>query len=82
MQTDDSYIRNTLRTLVGINSINPDLVPGAPGEGDVARFIASELSDMGVEPDLTEIAAQPARPPRVLSTSWAFADFGVHNSRN
>ncbi len=74
MQTDDNYIRNTLRTLVGINSINPDLVPGAPGEGDIARFIAAELSDMGVEPDLTEIA------PRRFNVTAKLTSTGTGNS--
>ena len=74
MQTDDNYIRNTLRTLVGINSINPDLVPGAPGEGDIARFIAAELSDMGVEPDLTEIA------PRRFNVTAKLTGTGTGNS--
>jgi acetylornithine deacetylase len=39
-----------LSDLVSINSINPDLVPGGRGEGEIARFIAnwSEQADLEV----------------------------------
>lgn len=49
-----------LADLVAINSINPDLVPGAPGEGAIARFIAAWLSDAGLEVQLDEL--RPGRP--------------------
>ena len=42
-------ITNLLRELVAIDSINPDLVPGGAGEGEIARFVASWLQRMGVE---------------------------------
>jgi len=29
-----------LSELVSINSINPDLIPGAPGEAEIAQYIA------------------------------------------
>jgi acetylornithine deacetylase/succinyl-diaminopimelate desuccinylase family protein len=49
-----------LRQLVAIDSINPDLVPGSAGEGEIARFIANWLERAGVEVVLDEPA--PGRP--------------------
>lgn len=49
-----------LSELVAINSINPDLVPGAPGEAEIARYIASWLERAGLEVQLVETA--PGRP--------------------
>lgn len=49
-----------LHALVSINSINPDLVHGAPGEGDIARFIAAWLERAGLEVELDE--STPHRP--------------------
>lgn len=41
-----------LKDLVAINSINPDLVPGAPGEAKIANFIAQWLKQRGLEVQL------------------------------
>lgn len=46
--------------LVAIESINPDLVAGGAGEGEVATFVAAWLADAGLEVDLYEAA--PGRP--------------------
>ncbi|MGE5775081.1 MAG: ArgE/DapE family deacylase [Chloroflexota bacterium] len=46
-----------LSDLVAINSINPDLVPGAPGEAEIARYIAGWLEDAGLDVQLVESAA-------------------------
>ncbi len=46
--------------LVAIDSVNPDLVQGGAGEGDVARFIAGWLERAGLEVQLDE--ARPGRP--------------------
>ncbi len=43
-----------LSDLVSINSINPDLVPGAPGESEIAHYIASWLEKAGLEVQLVE----------------------------
>lgn len=49
-----------LYDLVSINSINPDLVPGAPGEGEVAHYIAQWLQRAGLEVHLHEpVAGRP-----------------------
>jgi len=49
-----------LRDLVSINSINPDLVPGSPGEGEIAHYIADWLKLNGLEVELSE--SVPGRP--------------------
>ncbi|PYR24867.1 MAG: acetylornithine deacetylase [Acidobacteria bacterium] len=49
-----------LRELVAINSINPTLVPGAPGEAAVADAIAIELRRIGLDVIVDDIA--PGRP--------------------
>jgi acetylornithine deacetylase len=48
MQIDRDYIRQTLVRLVQINSVNPTLAPSAPGEAEIARFIASSLASFGL----------------------------------
>lgn len=48
------------RALIKIDSRNPTLVPGAPGEGDVARTLASVLDDWGFAVQLVD--AGPGRP--------------------
>ena len=46
MQIDRRYTLETLARLVQINSINPTLAPGAPGESEIAgvhRRVAARL---------------------------------------
>jgi len=49
-----------LRELVAINSVNPTLVPGAPGERDVAEAVAVELRQLGLDVSIETVA--PGRP--------------------
>ncbi len=49
-----------LSDLVSINSINPDLIPGAPGEAEIARHIASWTEKAGLEVHIH--APVPGRP--------------------
>src|SRR5438876_10564215 len=49
-----------LRDLVAINSVNPTLVPGAPGEGEVARVIPAEMTRIGLDVTVEEVV--PGRP--------------------
>ena len=44
------------RALVRIDSRNPSLVPGAPGEGAIARFLAHVLQSWGLRVELQEAA--------------------------
>jgi acetylornithine deacetylase len=53
-------LQQLLSDLVAIDSINPDLVPGAAGEGQIARFIAGWLENAGLEVELEEVV--PGRP--------------------
>jgi acetylornithine deacetylase len=49
-----------LSDLVAINSVNPDLVPGSPGEGEIAHYIAQWLKGAGLEVQLVEsISGRP-----------------------
>lgn len=49
-----------LAELVAIDSINPDLVPGAAGEAEIAAYIANWLENAGLEIHLHDSA--PNRP--------------------
>jgi acetylornithine deacetylase len=49
-----------LRELVSIDSVNPSLVPGAAGEGQVAAFIADHMRRSGMDVELQEV--EPGRP--------------------
>jgi acetylornithine deacetylase len=57
---DAGYTVSTLQKLVQINSVNPGLVPGAPGEKEIASYINSELQQMGLNPEISDAA--PGRP--------------------
>jgi acetylornithine deacetylase len=48
------------KQLVAIDSINPELIPGAAGEGDIGRFIAEWFERAGLEVEVDEVA--PGRP--------------------
>jgi len=54
MQIDREYVRQTLVRLVQINSVNPTLAPGAPGEAGIARFIAASLASFGLKTESFE----------------------------
>src|ERR1700686_988546 len=56
MKLDHEYARDTLVRLVQINSINPTLAPGAPGEREIAGFIAESLRSAGLETEVFEPA--------------------------
>jgi acetylornithine deacetylase len=43
--------------LIAIDSVNPDLVPGAAGERAISEFLAHELKKLGADVELTEIAS-------------------------
>lgn len=49
-----------LSDLVAINSVNPSLVPGAPGEAELARYVAAWLERAGLEVQVIETV--PGRP--------------------
>jgi acetylornithine deacetylase len=49
-----------LRDLVAIDSVNPSLVPGGAGEGEIAERVAMTLRQLGLDVEVTEVA--PHRP--------------------
>lgn len=57
---DKTYLIETLQALVRINSINPDLIAGAPGEAEMARYIQGALQKMNIQPEISFPA--PDRP--------------------
>lgn len=59
-QTTRETLTALLHDLVAIQSINPDLVPGATGEGEVAAYIADWLKKAGCDVHLQEV--RPGRP--------------------
>src|SRR5687767_7661260 len=49
-----------LRQLVSIDSVNPSLVPGAGGEGEIADAVARHLRQLGMDVQIQEV--EPGRP--------------------
>jgi acetylornithine deacetylase len=49
-------LADLLADLVRIDSINPDLIEGAAGEGEIARFVAAWLEDAGLAVEVDEVA--------------------------
>src|SRR5512138_3682593 len=47
-------LEQLLSDLVSINSINPDLIPGSPGEAEIASYIAAWLERANLEVELQE----------------------------
>jgi acetylornithine deacetylase len=59
MSVDRPDLLRTLGDLVRINSINPRLVDGAPGEVEIAGYVAARLAELGLE-----VAAHEPEPGR------------------
>ena len=57
-------LTNLLADLVAINSVNPDLVPGGAGEGEMADYIAAWGRAAGLEVHVQQAA--PKRPNVIL----------------
>ncbi len=57
---DRNVLRELLRELVAIDSVNPSLVPGARGEAAAAEFLCDFLRRQGITAELQEAA--PGRP--------------------
>jgi acetylornithine deacetylase len=55
-----AYIERVLAELVGIDSVNPGLEPGAAGERRIASFIAEEMLAMGCDVRMVGPAARPS----------------------
>jgi acetylornithine deacetylase/succinyl-diaminopimelate desuccinylase family protein len=57
---DGSYLVRILADLVHINSVNPSLVPGAPGEAEASVYVRETLLHLGL--DVTLVESAPGRP--------------------
>lgn len=58
MVIDEAYVTRTLVDLVRIDSSNPSLTPGAPGEAAVADAVATAMRALGLEVTLYTLAPQ------------------------
>lgn len=60
---DEKEAKQVLGDLIGIDSVNPSLVPGGAGEQQVAAYIVDYLEALGLPARLDEVA--PGRPNAV-----------------
>ncbi len=58
---DSSYVRDQLFRLISIDSRNPTLTPGAPGETEIGDYVFAELQRLGVDVQYQETAAPHRR---------------------
>ena len=58
-RVDSTETLTLLEALVKINSVNPSLVPGAPGEAEIAEYIGEYLRGLGLETRVEEV--EPGR---------------------
>jgi len=49
IQIDKTYLNNMLVDMVKIDSCNPSLIPGSPGEADIGTYMASAMNELGLE---------------------------------
>ncbi|TCC36383.1 M20/M25/M40 family metallo-hydrolase [Kribbella speibonae] len=63
--TGSNEVTALLRDLIGINSVNPSLVPGAAGEAQIAAFVRAwaEREGLAVE----TVGADPERPNLIIT---------------
>jgi acetylornithine deacetylase len=66
-----SELAELTRQLVAIDSVNPELIPGAAGEAEIARFVAEWLERAGLDVEVEEVA--PGRP-NVVGTARGSGD--------
>ncbi len=58
---DSSYVREQLFRLIALDSRNPTLTLGAPGETEIGNYVFAELQRLGVDVQLQETAAPDRR---------------------
>lgn len=66
---NQNFTVKTLTDLVRINSINPGLVSGAPGEAEIGAYIADTLRKMNLEPEIHELKSGRKNVTAVLKGS-------------
>jgi acetylornithine deacetylase len=60
MKIDEKYLLDLVTEYVKIDSRNPNLTPGAPGEGEMASSVAAHMTDLGL--DVSVFEPEPGRP--------------------
>ena len=65
MEISAADVERLVAALVGIDSVNPTLVPGGAGEAEVMTFAAGWLRDAGLDVEIVEAA--PGRPSVVAT---------------
>ncbi len=58
---DPGYVRDQLFRLISIDSRNPTLTPGAPGEAEIGHYVFAELQRLDVDVQLQETGAPGRR---------------------
>lgn len=53
-RVNPAFVTRTLQDLVRINSINPALEAGGPGEAEIGRYLAGALGALGMNPAIHE----------------------------
>ena len=64
-------ITQLVADLVAIDSINPDLVPGAAGEAEAAHYVAQWMRRAGLEVQIDEPAPGRPSPAVIQPICWA-----------
>lgn len=60
IEIDREYLVDTLADLVRIDSINPSLTPGSPGEAEIAAHVGDAMRELGLE-----VATHEPEPGRI-----------------
>ncbi|RMG74098.1 MAG: M20/M25/M40 family metallo-hydrolase [Chloroflexi bacterium] len=66
LQINQEKTTRFLQEMVKINSVNPDLYPGAPGEAEITTWLADTCQSLGLDIDIQDTA--PGRPN--LIATW------------
>ena len=65
-----SALTALLAAMVEIDTTNPSLQPGAPGEAALAHFLARRLGDAGLEVELQPIVLNSNIPAGIVAGSF------------
>lgn len=82
-EIDRNEARELLTGLIGINSVNPSLVPGGAGERQAAQYIVNYFHSLGIAARLDEVA--DGRPnavavlPAAKDERGPFSPFDAHH---
>jgi len=69
MEPGDEAVRLTA-DLIGIDSINPTLVPGAAGESQIVQFLAHRLASRGFDTQVVHPGGMSDRPSLIASATF------------